>query len=174
MTFFDWTICDSITVGDLFKLIVPAGWTAVCFAAFLAYLLSPLSRGDPPRVGSACVVLVAALSGSGLSTAVFSFHRATSTFSIDWDEGQKESRRQRLKIHSSISTNFSLLSLALVIFFAGFAPQRELCAHETCGADVGWSAISLISSVIWLLISLMGMRKLSKTGSKIGEVGLPP
>ena len=38
-------LCEGTTVGDLFKLAVPAGWTVVAVLAALAYLISPLQRG---------------------------------------------------------------------------------------------------------------------------------
>jgi len=167
-SFFDNTLCCSTSVGDLFKLIVPIGWTAVSFAAVLAYLLAPLSRGESPRWGSASVVSVAALSGLGLSAAVFSFHRATSAFSVEWDEWQMMERRKRLITHTGLSVAFSTLSTALVIFFTAFAPKKELCAHETCGADVSWSIIALGTSLLWLGMALLGMRD---SGSKKGEEG---
>ena len=37
--------CAGTTVGDLFKLAVPAGWSFVALLASLAYLISPLQRG---------------------------------------------------------------------------------------------------------------------------------
>mmetsp|Transcript_21053 Transcript_21053/g.44173 ORF Transcript_21053/g.44173 Transcript_21053/m.44173 type:complete len:297 (+) Transcript_21053:226-1116(+) len=88
MTFLDRTVCSccggaTTTIGDLFKLVVPVGWTFVAIAACLAYLVSPLSRGDSPRWGSACLVAFSALAGIGLSSAVYGFHRKTSSFAIE-------------------------------------------------------------------------------------------
>ena len=162
MTFLDKVVCCSTTAGDLFKLILPVGWAVISLCAVIAYLSAPLSRGDSPRWGSAALVCVAALSGIGLTAGTYSFHRSTSKCSIDWDEGQRASRRRRLRVHALLSATFLLLTFILLIFFATVASGLGRCAHETCGADIGWSAIALGVSLLWLGVTILGMKELSR------------
>merc|ERR1712151_106456 len=154
-------VCCSTTIGDLFKLIIPVGWTIVVLCAVLAYLLSPLSRGDSPRWGTVALVGVSLFTGIGLSAAVYSFHRATSSSSIEWaDDNQSQIRRRWLNVHAAISSLFLVLSLFLTIFFATLAPRLDACAHESCGADVSWSLISLVVAFVWIIVTLLGFREL--------------
>lgn len=171
MAFLDNSVCCSTTVGDLFKLFVPVVWTIISFCAVVAYLCAPLSRGDSPRWGSASLVFFGTLAGLGLSAAVYSFHRTTSACSVEWTNEQRQSRSLRLSIHACVAAVFSLLGIALVVFFAvpAFASEMGRCAHETCGADVGWSAISLAASLPWLGLAYLGKRELSRTSQAISD-----
>ena len=56
-------VCCTNTCGDLFKLIVPVGWSITAFAATLAYLLAPLRRNEDPRWGTGALVSVSAFAG---------------------------------------------------------------------------------------------------------------
>lgn len=142
-------------------MIIPLGWTVVALCAVLAYLLSPLSRGDSPRWGTVALVSVSLFTGIGLSAAVYSFHRTTSSSSIEWtDDNQSQMRRRRLNVHAAISSSFLVLSVFLTIFFATFAPRLDACAHESCGADVGWSLISLVVASLWIIVTSLGFREL--------------
>jgi len=153
----------NLTVGDLFKLVIPVGWTVVVLCAILAYLFSPLSKGEPPRWGTAGLIFVSLVSGIGLSVAIYSFHRTTSPASVEWTNEQRSQRQGGLIIHTIIALIVSVLSFGLVVFFALFASDMDRCAHETCGADVGWSAISLITASLWMLVAWLGMRDLNKS-----------
>lgn len=151
------------TIGDLFKLVIPLGWTIVAGAACLAYLIAPLSRGDSPRWGSAALVVFSAVAGIGLSMAIYSFHRKTSSFAIEEtfiNEEQIQFRRRTLRIHGILSSCFSILSTILAIFFGIFASDMDRCAHETCGADVSWSCITLVVSMLWMGVTYLGYRHL--------------
>eukprot|EP00536_Pseudo-nitzschia_multiseries_P006867 jgi/Psemu1/194029/e_gw1.151.47.1 len=208
MTFLDTPVCGccccgsaaSTTIGDIFKLIVPVGWSAVALMACLAYLISPLSRGDPPRWGSAGLVALSAVTGIGLSVAVYSFHRKTSSFGLeenyaeeetgredDNNDGADESQSQpppdiaavtttkvvtvlarqqqrarTLRIHAVVSLGFCLLSIVLAVFFGVFASDLDKCAHETCGADVSWSCITLTVSALWMGVTYLGYEDLRR------------
>mmetsp|Transcript_14620 Transcript_14620/g.31803 ORF Transcript_14620/g.31803 Transcript_14620/m.31803 type:complete len:215 (+) Transcript_14620:289-933(+) len=196
MTILDKRVCGcccssaTTTIGDLFKLIVPIGWSVVALGACLAYLIAPLSRGDPPRWESAALVALSGVAGIGLSVAVYSFHRKTSSFAVEEnyfnddekgdneDDGgngeeiqtttatllsMKQKQRSRvLKIHAILSSLFSILSIALVIFFGAFASDMDKCAHETCGADVSWSCITLAVSLLWMGVTYLGYRHLQR------------
>lgn len=196
MTILDKSVCGcccssaTTTIGDLFKLIVPVGWSVVALLACLAYLLAPLSRGDPPRWESALLVALSGVAGIGLSIAVYSFHRKTSSFAVEEnysnnveqgdneDDGGKgderetttatlmstkqKQRRHVLKIHAILSSLFVTLSIILIIFFGAFASDMDKCAHETCGADVSWSCITLAVSLLWMGVTYLGHRHLRR------------
>lgn len=151
----------STSIADLLKLIVPIGWSALSLCAVLAYLLSPLKRGESPRWYTSSIILVQCLSGIGLSTATYSFHLSKSSVSTDWDEQQRESRGKSLRIHLAFSIFLSLITFSLTLFFAAFAPGMNRCAHATCGADIGWSAIGLILAIFWFFITILGIKELS-------------
>mmetsp|Transcript_14168 Transcript_14168/g.20933 ORF Transcript_14168/g.20933 Transcript_14168/m.20933 type:complete len:197 (+) Transcript_14168:138-728(+) len=150
-----------LTLGDLFKLAIPLTWTTIVFAAILAYLFAPLSRGDNPRWNTAGLLLVSAVSGVGVSVAIYSFHRTTSVTSVQWTNGQRLQRERNLFIHMIIAAFIFFLSLGLLTFFAGFAPGMDKCAHESCGADVAWSIIALLTCSFWLFIAWLGIQDLS-------------
>ncbi len=160
--FLDKKLCcfRSATIGDLFKLIVPVGWTIIAFCAVLAYLISPLSRGDNPRWDSACLVLFNALSTAGLSAAIFRFHRSTSYYSIEWTNEQIYQRKMSLFLFRFVAASFILLSMVILVYFAAFAENLNKCAHETCSADVSWCIITLIVNLTWLGISMMSAKSL--------------
>ena len=66
-------VTKSNSCGDLFKLVVPVGWTVTAFMATLAYLLAPLRRQEPPRWGTAALVSLSAFAGVGASLASLQF-----------------------------------------------------------------------------------------------------
>ena len=172
-----------VTIGDLFKLIIPIGWSMVAFAAFLAYIISPIvTRGDTPRWGSAILVLFNSLSAIGLSICIYNFHRKTSSYGIedecdnDYEDGgqqqQQDVTKQRrsqwiqfIRIHTILSILFCFISIILIIFFGIFASNLNMCAHVSCGADVGWSCITLGISIVWLFITYLGYKSYSKITS---------
>lgn len=192
MTFLDTPVCkccggnNKTTIGDVFKLIIPVAWSTVAFMACLAYLISPLSRGDTPRWGSAALVALSGAAGTGLSIAIYSFHRTTSSFAIEENyvessndgDGEREQdedqqgttkleppmkkiqRQKMLQIHAVLALGLSILSIILAIFFGVFASNLNKCAHETCGADVSWSCITLVVSVLWMGITYLGFKHL--------------
>lgn len=180
-----WHCCgckSSTTLGDAFKLCIPISWSAICVMACLAYLISPLSRGDSPRWGSAGLVALSGLAGIGLSVAIYNFHRKTSSFAAeenyDDDVGgagtgdgiadcettaTKLRRRGRtLRIHSIASASFCVLSCSLAVFFGAFASGLDKCAHESCGADVSWSCITLGVALAWMFVTILGYRDLRR------------
>jgi len=171
----DGNLCcgPNLTVGDLFKLVIPVGWTVIVLCAILAYLFSPLSKGESPRWGTSGLICVSLISGIGLSVSIYSFHRTTSSASVEWTNEQRSLRQGKLVIHMTLAMMISVLSLGLIIFFAIFASDMNKCAHKTCGADVGWSSISLITSVLWILVAWLGIKDLNRgtegftTGAKI-------
>ena len=209
MAFLDKPVCNfcccccelssTTTIGDIFKLIIPIGWSAVALVACLAYLLSPLSRGDSPRWGSAALVALSAVAGIGLSVAIYSFHRRTSSFAVEenytesvdndgnregehgGDESpqntttttiptkQQQQRQRTLRIHAMLSLGGAILSIVLVVFFGAFASDQDKCAHETCGADVSWSCITLVVSVSWMGVTYLGHRHLQRTLGRLPE-----
>jgi len=150
--------------------------------ACLAYLLSPLSRGDMPRWDSALLVAMSGMAGIGLSIAVYNFHRKTSSFAAEenYNDGRSSTtdnndddddankmtisqsklheRELTLRIHAILSSLFSILSITLAIFFGAFASELDKCAHESCGADVSWSCITLGTSIVWMGITFLGYR----------------
>ncbi|OEU10766.1 hypothetical protein FRACYDRAFT_246633 [Fragilariopsis cylindrus CCMP1102] len=186
-----------LTIGDLFKLIIPIGWSMVAFAAFLAYIISPIvTRGDTPRWGSAILVLFNSLSAIGLSICIYNFHRKTSSYGIEdecdsdndsnnnendnEDGGQQQQQQQQqqdvtkqrrsqwiqfIRIHTILSILFCFISIILIIFFGIFASNLNMCAHVSCGADVGWSCITLGISIVWLFITYLGYKSYSKITS---------
>ena len=186
-----------LTIGDLFKLIIPIGWSIVAFAAFLAYIISPITtRGDVPRWGSAILVLFNSLSAIGLSIGIYNFHRKTSSYGIEYecesececesdveindnngnnnnnneDGGQQQQQQQQRRsqwiqfiwIHTILSILFCFISIILIIFFGVFASNLNMCAHVSCGADVGWSCITLGISIVWLFITYLGYKNYNK------------
>lgn len=181
MTILDTKLCCATTIGDTFKLILPVGWGIVALCACLAYLTAPLARGDAPRWGSVVLVLFNAVCAFGCSASIYSFHRSTSAYSVDWTEEQLLQRRQRLQIHWRLSCIFGVLSVVLLLFFATIASQLGLCAHLSCGADVGWSAITLCFTGAWIGVTYLGQRALSTTTSDepksgsdaVGDVEMP-
>lgn len=150
-----------LTLGDLFKLAIPLVWTVIVFAAILAYLLGPLGRGDSPRWNTAALLLVSAVAGVGVCVAIYSFHRTTSSTSVQWTNEQRMQRQQKSKMHMITGSLMFLLSLGLLIFFAAFASDMNKCAHETCGADIAWSVIPLLTSILWIFMAWLAMRDLS-------------
>jgi hypothetical protein len=145
-------VCCGNTCGDYFKLTVPVGWTVTSFCATMAYLLAPLARNGDPRWGTAALVSLSFFSGIGSSSAVYNFHR-TASYELTTDENTLQERKKKLYYHFGISSLFIIVSAVLIIFFAFVAPDFDLCAHETCGADVSWSAISLVVSIVWFACS---------------------
>lgn len=151
-------VCCTNTCGDLFKLIVPVGWSITAFAATLAYLLAPLRRNEDPRWGTGALVSVSAFAGVGASIAIYNFHR-TASYILSNESSVAEERKSKLRNHTIGSAVFSVLCVALTLFFAFIAPSLDLCSHETCGADISWSVIGLGTSLVWVLAVFFEKRK---------------
>ena len=71
-------------------------------------------------------------------------------------------RIRALRIHSLLSLGASATAIVLAVFFGVYAPGMDMCAHESCGADVSWSLITLVVSVLWMGVTLLGHRDLQK------------
>eukprot|EP00532_Pseudo-nitzschia_australis_P011517 CAMPEP_0168238952 /NCGR_PEP_ID=MMETSP0140_2-20121125/21209_1 /TAXON_ID=44445 /ORGANISM="Pseudo-nitzschia australis, Strain 10249 10 AB" /LENGTH=200 /DNA_ID=CAMNT_0008173117 /DNA_START=67 /DNA_END=673 /DNA_ORIENTATION=+ len=141
-------------------------------------------------IGDIFKLILSAAAGIGLSVAIYSFHRKTSSFAVeenyaesgndgngDGEHGGEESpqntsatipteqqqQRQRvLRIHAILSLSGAIMSIVLLIFFGVFASDLDKCAHETCGADVSWSCITLVISLSWMGVTYLGHRHLQR------------
>ena len=112
----------SNSCGDLFKLVVPVGWTLTAFMATLAYLLAPLRRQEPPRWGTAALVSLSAFAGVGASLAVYNFHRTASYQLSNADKDAVSKRRNALFRHILSSSIFIVASITLAIFLLSSHP----------------------------------------------------
>ena len=136
--------------SDLFKFAVPVGWIIIIIMAVLAYLISPVLRGARPRYGTALLVSFSGIPGVGASLAVFHFLRYDALYNLQ-DQAHRVARSRKLKIHSTVALLISILALGGAAFFATIGPDLDLCAHETCGADVSWCLVSFTASAVWWL-----------------------
>ena len=155
-------VTKTISLGDCFKLIIPFGWTIVAFMATLAYLLAPLRRKEPPRWGTASLVSLSAFAGVGACVAIYNFHRTASYQLSNTDTDAVKKRIKSLFVHIVISSIFIVTSIVLAIFFAFIAPDLDVCSHETCGADVSWSLIALMVSLVWAISTIIAYKHIQQ------------
>ena len=155
-------VTKSFNLGDFFKLIIPFVWTVVAFMATLAYLLAPLRRKEPPRWGTASLVSLSAFAGVGACVAIYNFHRTASYQLSNDDIYSVKKRIKSLFAHIVISSIFIVTSIVLAIFFAFIAPDLNVCSHEKCGADVSWSLIALMISIVWTISTIMAYKHIQQ------------
>ena len=165
-------VTKSNSCGDLFKLVVPVGWTCVAFMATLAYLLAPLRRQEPPRWGTAALVSLSAFAGVGASLAVYNFHRTASYQLSNADKDALRKRKNALFRHIISSSIFIVTSISLAIFFAFIAPDLDVCSHETCGADVSWSMIALLVSCLWTTSTMVAYKHIQGMDVEVSDIQL--
>ena len=163
-------ITSSSNLGDFFKLIIPAGWTVVAFMATLAYLLAPLRRKKTPRWGTASLVSLSAFAGVGASVAIYNFHRTASYQLSNSDTDAVKKRIKTLFVHIVLSSVFITTSIVLAIFFAFIAPNLDVCSHETCGADVSWSLIALIVSLVWTISTMIAYKHVQQINLEVSDI----
>lgn len=155
-------ITKSFNLGDCFKLIIPFGWSIVAFIATFAYLLAPFRRNELPRWGTAALVSLSAFAGIGACVSIYNFHRTASYQLSNTDAEAVNKRIKSLFVHIIISSIFIVSSIGLTIFFTFIAPDLNLCSHETCGADVSWSLITLIVSIVWSISIITAYKHIQK------------
>ena len=124
------------------------------FAASLAYLIAPLARGDPPRWVPVSFPLVAAILSALWSRDVYAYHREASyALLAAADRNACLSLARDIARRMKGAVAIAVLYLILIIYFSvasgtdGGAP----CGHETCGADISWSAIVFGTAAGWFL-----------------------
>ena len=83
---------------------------------------------------------------------VYRYHREVSyalLSAADRNSAQVRAQNSRITTHMRAAGCVCALYVVLLVYFAAVAPGIDACGHKTCGADISWSAIVLVTAAGW-------------------------
>ena len=144
-------------VCDFAKVIIPAGWGIVSLAATAIYVLVPVLDDRQPRYIPAALALFSAFTSLASAIDIWRLWR-TAAYSSHL-AAPNPARAKSLRTEQIVIACIAFLTLALLLVLAIDGSNLGICGHDSCGADVSWTAISLLFVLLWLVVVHTKYRK---------------